>query len=435
MKHHGKLLQSKVSPKYKLFNTSMTQSYERQGQGHTILLPLLMFSVVGGTFLLVTMTRPITPESKLGESKPGGAKVAGVNLDGLEKQNAKELSTSSFPKPNFGFFDNKSSDRPKAGQRPEQFHQAAIQPAAPPNTSKYIQEGAVYGMKLSQLAPLSDPGQIPLEPIDELTPAFNPTARPVAPAPTPVVAEPKPKPIVVSNQTGSGRYELIANAACAKALPPLECPDSCPPTHVVNGGMKIAMPGGKNQTELMNFSRPVSLNAHALKHLFADQIHGHKVLDITMEATKIRVGGQDILHSPPQIAFNFQVSPSDINHANIPSARVVSSVGSSGGKSSHCAVPLKQYNESKGDCVTPWMTPSGLNQYILKKNCGHKTSFWNRGHWIVAVEGRQYGGINQYRIVYAKTPGNTGTSGATRSRKPRRTISRSFRPVSIQAST
>lgn len=53
---------------------------------------------------------------------------------------------------------------------------------------------------------------------------------------------------------------------------------------------------------------------------------------------------------------------------------------------------------------TNWMTPEALNQHILSLNQGFTTSFWDRGHWIVAVEGRWVSNYQEFRIVYEATP-------------------------------
>jgi hypothetical protein len=53
---------------------------------------------------------------------------------------------------------------------------------------------------------------------------------------------------------------------------------------------------------------------------------------------------------------------------------------------------------------TDWMTPTELNNYILALNQGHQISFWDRGYWIVSVEGRWAANRQEYRIVYDKTP-------------------------------
>lgn len=59
------------------------------------------------------------------------------------------------------------------------------------------------------------------------------------------------------------------------------------------------------------------------------------------------------------------------------------------------------------DQFTDWMTPIELNRHIHALNQGQEVSFWDRGHWIVAVEGRWSQNRQEYRIVYEKTPKNT----------------------------
>ncbi len=56
---------------------------------------------------------------------------------------------------------------------------------------------------------------------------------------------------------------------------------------------------------------------------------------------------------------------------------------------------------------TDWMTPTELNDYILALNQGHPISFWERGYWIVSVEGRWAENRQEYRIVFEKTPPNS----------------------------
>lgn len=64
---------------------------------------------------------------------------------------------------------------------------------------------------------------------------------------------------------------------------------------------------------------------------------------------------------------------------------------------------LSQATGRIGD-FTPWMSPTELDSYIKAQNDGHSTSFWRRGHWITAVEGRWNGEDHQFRIAYEKTP-------------------------------
>lgn len=59
--------------------------------------------------------------------------------------------------------------------------------------------------------------------------------------------------------------------------------------------------------------------------------------------------------------------------------------------------------ESTG-AFTAWMTPLALDTYIRQKNKGYSESFWKRGHWITAVEGRWNEGSREFRIALDKVP-------------------------------
>lgn len=59
--------------------------------------------------------------------------------------------------------------------------------------------------------------------------------------------------------------------------------------------------------------------------------------------------------------------------------------------------------ESTGS-FTAWMTPLALDTYIRQKNKGYSESFWKRGHWITAVEGRWANGSQEFRIALDKIP-------------------------------
>lgn len=61
---------------------------------------------------------------------------------------------------------------------------------------------------------------------------------------------------------------------------------------------------------------------------------------------------------------------------------------------------------SSAGSFTPWMTPVALDTYIRQLNGPHEESFWKRGHWICAVEGRWREGGHEFRIVYEKMPGD-----------------------------
>ena len=53
---------------------------------------------------------------------------------------------------------------------------------------------------------------------------------------------------------------------------------------------------------------------------------------------------------------------------------------------------------------TSWMTPLALDTYIRAKNDGYSESFWKRGHWITAVEGRWNNDSLEFRIALDKIP-------------------------------
>lgn len=48
---------------------------------------------------------------------------------------------------------------------------------------------------------------------------------------------------------------------------------------------------------------------------------------------------------------------------------------------------------------TPWMSSLALETYFRHKNRGYKGSFWGRGNWIRAIEGRWHEGAKEYRIA------------------------------------
>ena len=118
--------------------------------------------------------------------------------------------------------------------------------------------------------------------------------------------------------------------------------------------------------------------------------------------------------APPKIELDFDfedapgagpVSPPKVDPATpvpskatvIPKAKVISAPSSSRTSTADGA-------GTKAGQFTPWMTPGSLNAHILKLNSGHELSFWDRGHWIIAVEGRQNGSTQEFRIIYEETP-------------------------------
>lgn len=53
---------------------------------------------------------------------------------------------------------------------------------------------------------------------------------------------------------------------------------------------------------------------------------------------------------------------------------------------------------------TPWMSPLALDTYIRQKNRGFEQSFWARGNWIIAIEGRWQFDHHEFRIVHDTIP-------------------------------
>lgn len=67
-------------------------------------------------------------------------------------------------------------------------------------------------------------------------------------------------------------------------------------------------------------------------------------------------------------------------------------------------LPLMNVDSGVVGRFTSWMTPTALNQHILSLNQGQEVSFWDRGHWIIAVEGRWANNRQEYRIIYEQVP-------------------------------
>lgn len=67
-------------------------------------------------------------------------------------------------------------------------------------------------------------------------------------------------------------------------------------------------------------------------------------------------------------------------------------------------LPLVSNDGVSESDFTPWMSPLALDTYIRQKNRGHTQSFWARGNWIVAIEGRWQFGRHEFRIVHDTIP-------------------------------
>jgi hypothetical protein len=60
---------------------------------------------------------------------------------------------------------------------------------------------------------------------------------------------------------------------------------------------------------------------------------------------------------------------------------------------------------------TPWMSHGELDTFLAQFDTnppGGHPNYWDRGHWINAVEGRWHDGIPQYRIRYGPVPSHKG---------------------------
>ncbi len=56
---------------------------------------------------------------------------------------------------------------------------------------------------------------------------------------------------------------------------------------------------------------------------------------------------------------------------------------------------------------TPWMSRPDLDHFLSQFDTtppGGHPNYWDKGHWINAVEGRWHDGIPQYRIRYGPVP-------------------------------
>ncbi len=68
------------------------------------------------------------------------------------------------------------------------------------------------------------------------------------------------------------------------------------------------------------------------------------------------------------------------------------------------SLPLLQRDGVTSEDFTSWMSPLALDTYIRQKNRGFEKTFWERGHWIKAVEGRWNNGAHEFRIAFAANP-------------------------------
>ena len=70
-------------------------------------------------------------------------------------------------------------------------------------------------------------------------------------------------------------------------------------------------------------------------------------------------------------------------------------------------LPLVSNDRVSESDFTPWMSPLALDTYIRQKNRGFEESFWVRGNWILAIEGRWQTDHHEFRIVHDTIPDRT----------------------------
>lgn len=142
-------------------------------------------------------------------------------------------------------------------------------------------------------------------------------------------------------------------------------------------------------------------------------------IDFDSEPGLIPSMGEAINLDPAIMSRNVSVAESpEIPLAKVIKARPVSKDG----------LPLVSL-ENYENRFTDWMTPGELNQHILALNQGQEISFWDRGHWIVAVEGRWSNRRQEYRIVYERVPENSDFQWRYRIAQSRDTFTRNIQEL------
>ena len=69
-----------------------------------------------------------------------------------------------------------------------------------------------------------------------------------------------------------------------------------------------------------------------------------------------------------------------------------------------------RYYEANRD-FTPWMTGAELDKFCADHEGqppNNHPNFWDKGHWVEAVEGRWHNGVPQYRVRVEKSPKGKG---------------------------
>ena len=102
--------------------------------------------------------------------------------------------------------------------------------------------------------------------------------------------------------------------------------------------------------------------------------------------------------TPPEIrSFNSAVGMNNPLPRAMPIAEPIST-------SSANATPVLIATTAIEQDFTPWMSPLALDTYVRQLNGGYEQSFWQRGNWITAVEGRWTQGAHEFRIVFNPIP-------------------------------
>jgi len=116
------------------------------------------------------------------------------------------------------------------------------------------------------------------------------------------------------------------------------------------------------------------------------------------------------LTRPPfsaESAIPAALPPEPVRREDIPKARVITPAAPprlpAPARVEEEALPTVDPEATKGR-FTPWMTSGQINRHFMALNQGHTIDFWDRGHWIVAVEGRWTDQGEEFRVVYEEAP-------------------------------
>lgn len=77
-----------------------------------------------------------------------------------------------------------------------------------------------------------------------------------------------------------------------------------------------------------------------------------------------------------------------------------------------CSVCCSERGEREARKFTPWMTYAEMRDFLAPldaKDADHK-NYWDRGHWLTAVEGRWTDGVPQFRLKRGEVPAGKKTA-------------------------